>query len=455
MKKLSVLLVAAIMVLALTMPAAAFENEFGGYWRTRFYTDMGFSGTENSKYNTRDINVTDTRTRLFYTAKFSDNLKFVNKFELNANWGGNKSYGQLGADATSDTNYFRVKNSYVDFKLAQQRFTVGVQDFLLGRGYIFNDDAAGIKAMFKVNDSIYLPLIYMKMYEGGAGYDSKSNSNSNYDMAAWVFYPSLFLNKDNVFKPHISYIVSEDGSQAKAKNSLVVYDYPNGSSVPARDVSVWSAGLEYDGKFDIYDFGATGIFQFGNIKLLTGDDSNASGYLFDLFGGVNLGPSNIHAKGIYASGKKYDNTSNDMKQFFTIGPTTDWGTSYYWAEIMGAGIIDNQVPSGAPGDKISNVWIGNLGASYKLIQDLKLSADLWYAIRAEDVKIATAPGASQAHSASLGTELDLVATYTIVDNLKLDLIGAYLWAGDAITKSVDPYGSTNPIELAAQLSLAF
>jgi outer membrane protein W len=101
------------------------------------------------------------------------------------------------------------------------------------------------------------------------------------------------------------------------------------------------------------------------------------------------------------------------------------------------------------------VWIGNLGASYKLIQDLKLSADLWYAIRAEDVKIATAPGASQAHSASLGTELDLVATYTIVDNLKLDLIGAYLWAGDAITKSVDPYGSTNPIELAAQLSLAF
>ncbi len=44
MKKLSVLLVAAIVVLALTMPAAAFENEFGGYWRTRFITDIGFSG---------------------------------------------------------------------------------------------------------------------------------------------------------------------------------------------------------------------------------------------------------------------------------------------------------------------------------------------------------------------------------------------------------------------------
>ncbi len=106
----------------------------------------------------------------------------------------------------------------MDFKLAEQRFTVGVQDFMLARGYIFNDDAAGIKAIFKVNDAIYLPLIYMKMYEGGAGYTS-GNSNSNYDMSAYVFYPSIFLNKDNVLKPHVSYITSQDGSAAKAKNS--------------------------------------------------------------------------------------------------------------------------------------------------------------------------------------------------------------------------------------------
>ncbi len=98
MKKFSILLVAAIMVLALTMPAAAFENEFGGYWRTRFVTQMGFSGTDDSRYNTKDYNFTDTRTRLFYTAKFSENLKFVNKFEFNATWGQNGGYGQLGAD---------------------------------------------------------------------------------------------------------------------------------------------------------------------------------------------------------------------------------------------------------------------------------------------------------------------------------------------------------------------
>ena len=35
MKKFAILALAAVMVIALTVPAAALENEFGGYWRTR------------------------------------------------------------------------------------------------------------------------------------------------------------------------------------------------------------------------------------------------------------------------------------------------------------------------------------------------------------------------------------------------------------------------------------
>ena len=102
------------------------------------------------------------------------------------------------------------------------------------------------------------------------------------------------------------------------------------------------------------------------------------------------------------------------------------------------------------------MYIGNFGASYKLLQDLKLSADLWYAQRAEDVQIASVnPKLNPQYSSSLGTELDLVLTYTIVDNLKIDLVGAYLWAGNAITKAVDPNGNANPYELGTRLSLAF
>jgi hypothetical protein len=371
----------------------------------------------------------------------------------------------MGAD-NSGADTFRVKNSYIDFKLGEQRFTVGVQDFMLARGYIYNDDGSGIKAMFKVNDAIYLPLIYMKMYEGGSGYASLGNANSNYDWNAYIFYPTIFLNKDNTLKPHVAYMTSQDGFAGQAKNTYIAADYqvnPNQSGVrlPIREVNIWSAGLEYDGKIGIFDLGATAVMEFGDVKLRTdtAESSDLKGYLFDLFGGVNLGPANIHAKGIYASGdsERVGDTDTTIDRFVTFGPKTNWGTSYYWAEIMGAGIIDNQVPNGAPGDKITNVWIGNFGASYKLLADLKFAADLWYAQHAEDVRIApyTVNPNNQTYSKSIGTELDLVATYTIVDNLKLDLIGAYLWADDCITKANDPNGGANPVELAAQLSLAF
>ena len=462
MKKLSVLLVAAIVVLALAMPAAAFENEFGGYWRTRFFTDIGFSGSDSAVRN-QDTNAVDTRTRLFYTAKFSENLKFVNKFELNATWGGNGGYGQVGAD-NSGADTFRVKNSYVDFKLAEQRFTIGIQNFQLARGYIIDDDASGVKAMFKVNDSIYLPLIFMKMYEGGYGKIAGSSA-SNYDLNAYVFYPTLYINKENTLKPHIAYMTSENGSLATAKNTNFFNDPTSATYLPGvTKVDLWTAGLEYDGKIGIFDLGATGIFQFGNVTVPAAaygghDQLNFNGNLFDLFGGVNLGPTNVHVKGIYSSGNKHDEDpakSGNLAGFVTPGKRDTWGASYYWAEIMGEGIVDNQAPAGAPDDKISNVYIANLGGSYKLLADLKFSADLWWANRVEEVKLALPlPGQPQRYSSTIGTELDLIATYTIVDNLKLDLIGAYLWAGDCITMAVDPKGSTNPIELAAQFSLAF
>jgi hypothetical protein len=463
MKKLSVLLVAGLLVLALTMPAAAFENEFGGYWRTRFITDIDFAGTTGGKSDSQSVNITDTRTRIYYTAKFSENLKFVNKFEVNAAWGQNGGYGQMGAD-NSGADTFRVKNSYVDFKLAEQRFTVGVQDFLLARGYIYNDDASGAKLIFKVNDAIYIPFIYMKNYEGGYGYIQQKNGSyeqaSTYDMSTWVLYPTIFLNKDNTLKPHVAYLYSENAALATAKN-VNMFNSPKSSTfLPgATKVDLWTAGLEYDGKIDIFELGATGIMQFGSIDVpqaVYGTDSlDLKGYLFDVFGGVNLGPANIHGKFIYASGNDHnDVNSSNIDAFVTPGQKDNWGASYYWAEIMGDGVIDNQTPLGAPGDKISNVYIANLGASYKLLPQLKFAADLWWAQHAEDVPIATSYGPQQ-YSKDLGTEIDLVATYTIVDNLKVDLVGAYLWAGDCITRAVDPTGDSNPIELAAMLSLAF
>lgn len=443
MKKFTILALAALLVIAMTIPAAALENIFGGYFRTRAFMDKNFTGEDETEAS--DVNRIDTRTRLFYTAKFSDNLKFVNAFEMNAVWGGSGTYGQMGADGDN----LVVKHSYVDFKLAEHRFVLGVQDFLLARGYLYGDDGAGLKAIFKVSDAIYIPYIYIKSYEGGYGKDA-----DDFDVDAHVLYPTIYLSKETTLKPHVAYLTSDDYSKATTKGKLF-NKFPG-----ATELDAYTVGLEFDMKQGVFAFGATGIYEFGDLTVPAAayghDKLELGGYLFDIYGAMAMGPANFRAKAIYASGN--DETSikdGNIDAFFNPG-TAFTGASYYWAEIMGYGIFDAtglstaDDPAGGLNDKISNRIIGNLGVDYKILPSLKTSLDLYYAMTAEDVKLVDGT-----YGDTLGLELDLVVTYKVVDNLNLDLVAAYLWADDVVNKAVSANNSADPYELGARLSLAF
>jgi len=80
---------------------------------------------------------------------------------------------------------------------------------------------------------------------------------------------------------------------------------------------------------------------------------------------------------------------------------------------------------------------------------LTVAVDLWYAELAE----ARALNIDE----TLGTELDVVVSYELVEGLNLDVVGAYLWADDGVYKEgVDGTASQeNPYELGARLSLSF
>ena len=433
--------------LSMSNVSNALENQFGGYFRTRAYTETNFTGEDVTE--AKDIDRIDTRSRIFYTVKFSDNLKFVNKFEMNAIWGGAGTYGQLGADGANVV----VKNSYVDFKMSDLRFVVGVQDFVLARGYLFNDDIAGVKAIYKVTESVMFPIYYLKMYEGGTGKNA-----DDYDLDAWIFYPTFYLNKETTLKPHVSWIGSDNYSQASTKGYVM-------NRIPgATKLDVYSGGLEIDSKMGAYAVGATGIFQFGSIDVppasYNGHDSlDFKGYLVDIFGSVSFGMPTLRIKGIYASGNDRDSFANGhVDAFFNPGGpgATGTGAQYSWAEIMGLGIFDSfgiataDDPKGLYADKISNRIIGNLGVTCSPAKDLKIAADLWYAKTAKDVKLVDGT-----YGDELGTELDVVMSYVLVDNLKLDLVAAYLWAGDVVNKAVSATNAADPYEFGAQLSLAF
>ena len=129
--------------------ASAVESQFGGYWRTRAYFMDNFTQPDSAD------NAVDTRTRLYYTAKFNDDLKFVNKFEFNTMWGDNNG-GDLAADGKGN---WRIKNSYVDFNLGMVNAKVGIQGATIARGFVFSDDFSGavVTADFGM---VKVPVLY-------------------------------------------------------------------------------------------------------------------------------------------------------------------------------------------------------------------------------------------------------------------------------------------------------
>lgn len=391
MKKMLVAALIAVVGLALTVPASALENEFGGYWRTRMFTNDNFSGTDNG--SALDKSIADTRTRLYYTAVLNDNLKFVNKFEWDTTWGDDVG-GDIGSDGKG---ILEIKNSYIDATLGMVNAKIGQQGLTLARGFIFDDDYSGINLTVAGATS----LVYMKI-------DEENTTNMGDDNQAYV----------------IAHAFKADGF---AVTPLAMYADLSDSDY------VYIVGADVDANFGVASVWGSFYYEGGN---LDATDTDISAYLLAIGGSVNLSDMvGLHGQVFYATG---DDDDDDMNAW-TGAP----GRSYYWSEIMGYGTFDDAVSSGSPADQVSNITAINLGTTLKVSDKLSFDADVWYAMLAED----DVNGEDE-----LGTEIDLKATYMLIDGLKLEVIGAYLFAGDATYNGSD---DENPLEFGTRLSLSF
>jgi len=464
MKKFTVLMLAALLVVAFAMPASALENIFGGYWRTRMFQQRNFDGDQ---IDNLDKSLVDTRTKLYYTAKLNDNLKLVNKFEMDTTWGqaenGAVGYGDVGADGVN----IEIKNTYADFNVGPVNFLVGVQGFVLARGFLSDDDASGIKAIWKVNDGLYLPFIWKKNIEGGTGQNAVTGNDLNdEDIDSYVFAPIIYLSKDVKINPYYVFMHSRNALQLTGYGN--VFDNLNvnvfGLDVDAKmgAVSVWFTGIKQFGSLGIYNGIAPATLGAFNAalpypgkskgNLVASDEIDLEGYLFALGGKFDLGKADIHAQAFYASGD--DGAAYSDKEFNAFFTATS--NSYYWAEIMGLGTFDIAASNGACGDKISNTMAANIGVTVKPMDKLTITADLWYAKLVEE---------NVYGEDYLGTEVDLKVSYKLVEGLTLDIVGAYLFAGDATERprytatytagGGNGKNETNPFEFGTQLSLSF
>ena len=466
MKKLSILALAAILVIFFTVPVSALENEFGGYWRTRYFSQKYFSGYDRNDddgtaggADDDTIERADTRTRLYYTAKINDNLKLVNKFEMDATFGQEGSYGRVGADTVS----VEVKNTYADFNLGPVNITAGVQPYSLFRDFFISDDASGIIARWKALDNFVLAASWLKNFEGGEG------DGENEDLDTYTVTGAFWFNENISIKPSVSTAYSDELNGAVAARLLKAPGsgsnaYDDGQRLPEFDFSqdfgdavLVTYGLDFDMTFDKWGLWATFFGQTGEVEdviFTDGDeeDVDLEGYLFAVGGNVSfgevgfLGDFGLHSEFFWASGDD-DLDDNDDDYEAVINPFS----SYYWSEIMGFGIFDNRASAGSPDDNISNIWAFNFGVDMKPLDKMKIAIDMWYAELVEDEQRIN-------EEDELGFELNGVLTYELVEGLNLDLVGAYLWADDGTTEAQTEDAEDNeedPYEYGVRLSLSF
>lgn len=431
MKKLAILTLAALLVIAFAMPASALESIFGGYWRTRGYSAQDFSGDDSE---TDDVTLVDTRTRLYYTAVLNDNLKFVTKFEMDAVWGnpddktevGKDSYGNIGSDGIS----IEVKNAYADFNVGPVNAKVGVQGKVISRGFLFDDDFAGMVVSFNA-DGFSLPFIWMRAYE--------NNKADEDEVDYFAVAPSFSPNEMFTITPYVLYTYSNDAKKWESTSEF-------------EGVNMFYGGLDLEAKAGPASIWLTGIYQGGEADLAANPNQSVDfkAWLAAAGASVDLGgTADVHGQAFYATGPDEDDAkNNERSQFFVPA-----GQSYYWSEIMGLGTFDDYTSNGAPGDQIGNIMAANVGTTIKATDDLQISLDAWYAKLAEGIDITDPVTGEVSEEDELGLEANVKITYTLVEGLNLDLVGAYLFAGDVTTKK-NP-NDKNPYEIGTQLSLEF
>lgn len=283
--------------------ASAVENIFGGYWRVRLLSDSDFNTGDRS-----DENRMDSRTRLYYTAKFSDDFKFVNKFEHDVGWG-----DDVGGDIGADGKIFEIKNAYADFNLGSVNNVVGMQGYAISRGFMFDSDFSGIRITPKFGDTAIV--------------------------GTWARVNGEYVSELEV---------DEDILALEAKIGLgdtgkvTPFFVWHGSNGELGDLNAFYLGVDADIKFGDASTWGTFIYQGGTNVI----DEDNKGYLVALGGSFSM----FHGEFFYASG---DDSPLDGDNYQFLGVP---GRSYYWSEIMGFGTFDNQVSNGSPGDAISNVY---------------------------------------------------------------------------------------------------
>ena len=529
-KKIITIVAAAGALTALALPAMAFENEFHGSSAMRYFIsnyEQGGGGNplaintggyvavpgSNADYangrittpNLKTNNYFESRTRIFYTAKASDDLKLVTAFEIDSVFGdraqGQTAYASataataagatgrnIGGGWESDTVNLETKNVYLEFKIPSTPTTVktGIMTIRDGlKDIFFLTDAAGILTSTKLGKAT-VNAGYFR------GYDQ------SYFTVAATARPKGMDNLDFGLLEG-KFAVSKDLNLA-----ALYYLYNDGRNI----LGAGAEGTNTTGTMIIHTFGLTGDAKVGPLSLSgffayqggvfkNQFANNGSAYLnafaYNLAAKMAAGPGTLKTALLFTSGNSSDATRT--------GHYTGWvgtsqsqndawsnaaGTSYY--SEGGTWLLTRTTASSGTTDMALAYNTGN-GTTPKTSQGLYLYSlgydanftpkfytnfnfgALWTAktnsLKPADYYESLKAGRRVSNGTNyMGSEINVESGYKMYDNLTASLGAAYVMLGGYYkNSSAASYGNfttggkaytpENPYTIRTTLKFAF
>jgi hypothetical protein len=400
-----------------------------------------------------------------------------------------RSGATAGWDLNTDTQgVIEIKWAYTEFDMpiipVPTRFRLGAQPFeaQYKLAALANGDFAGVHMTSQLAPMAKLNLTYAMPEESSTG--PKDGFIRGDDM---VFIGSVEITpfKGLDIRPIFSYanfigVTSTSARQARGGvgTGAGIYQTCPGTTGPGTGACTvgsssaiedrFTVGVDARWRFGAFSLDPTVFYQFGSRDQIRGgvpDNLKRDAWFVDIRGGWQAGPLLLELAAIYTTGNKAEDrieihpdvvgssgaTRGRRSSRIKFYEPIDTDTSYYagWAEIWALGIdYFNILRSGATGlnpgvaigyDKYGLIRLGARG-SYALTPAFTVRTAVTANWTAEEVDTSSTlaagtgltPGDANGDARFLGTELNLGFQWRFVPNVALDVVGSYMFSGNAL-----------------------
>lgn len=479
MKRIMTLVLAAGLVFGAATGASAIDFNAKGQWIFGFgAVDTRFmQKNTDGKKNSNDIFNAQQRIRLQMDAVASEALSGTVMFEIGEQaWGKAAQGAALGADGT----IVEVKRAYLDWTVPQTdlKFRMGLQGVALpnvaGGSSILDDDAAGIVASYKFNDTVGLTALWVRPYNDnfvGTQNSDPSNFLDNVDLFAlmlpvtmdgwkvtpWILYGAAGKNSLGAMESEGNNNPLDYGNNSKSApnmgNGMLPFNYrqANDGGLNTRNAysSIFFAGLPigitaldpFNFELDLNYGSSEGFGRYDTLNRKDGENRRANskreGWLIKGLAEYKMDWVTPGIFAWYGSGDD-GNVKNGSERMPSINPSGNFTSfmgddpKFGWATSTG---YDNMLT-------YSGTWgVGLQAKDLTFLEDLKHTFRVAYWGGTNSTKAVEYLGPQGAFD-QLGTsegfyltnndyllEFNLDTSYKIYDNLEAGLLLGYIVNG--------------------------